>query len=444
MVNEDLEGKPQRVERLEKDLGFSLPEMLALLYRDADGGSDDDVDACGYRLLSVDQVKEEVDAFAGIMPLLGGVPFFTDDNGSYLFVFLSGPLEGRVAVLVEGYAYCTAFRSVTSLLKQLDAVGDDDWEENLYGDYFTGCLPFYPQRVATPEQIAADREASQQLRELWEQDRTDASYDQGHDEIYLTNIITLTPWEDAQSVREYLRGDYPDQFAIEWAGFAGDRLVEDLAKVAETFQCGLAYQSLAQIGTARAKEILLRQVPRCPKGHEATLARVVDAIGVSTRHEIAEKQKHVYLVQNQSGDDWIVIGTSNHLIRHTEQPIVVWRESNQQGVEVSLALTSSAIKQLKKQIESSPEPDKAWVRWQFVSRLASQYGQKVGFQVTKLISPKMTRHETPYFQLAIDPETRQELDEIGRFGPSNSECTQLVFDYVDQVDGTSEFVWLRD
>lgn len=444
-ANEDSSGKSQNVERLEKHLGQSLPTVLGgLLEETSQGEGFADVNDSGFRLMSVDEVIAEVDAFAGTMPLFGGVPFFTDGNGCYLFVHLAGPLAGRVSVLMEGYAYCVAFRSVSSLFERLDVVDFDDWDETLYGDYFTGCLQFDSQIEPTPQQIAADRQAVKQLRELWRQDRENPSYDEGHDEIYLANIITLTPWEDADSVRELLSGQHPDQFAIEWAGHAGERLIEDLTKLTETYQCGLAYRSLAKIGTARAKEVLLKHVPRCPSGHESSLAQALQSIDVPTRHEIAEKQKHVYLVQPPAVEDWLVVGTSDTVTRQTEQSIVIWRGKNRHEVEVSLALTSSAIQQLKQQIASSQEPEKAWVRWQFVSRLSSQYGQKVGFKVTKLLPPQVTRQESPYFRLGIDPETMQELNEVGRFGLSSSECTQFVFDYVLDASGTAEFVWLRD
>ncbi|PQO29121.1 hypothetical protein C5Y96_15315 [Blastopirellula marina] len=439
MANEDRSGRAQQIEQLEKHLGVSLSEVLAGLYRNAAH----EAEASGIRLMRVEEVIDEVDAFAAVMPLLGGVPFFTDDNGSYLFVHLTGPLEGRVSVLMEGYPYCVAFRSVPSLREQLDAVADDDWEESLCGDYFTGGLKFEP-RQATSQEIAADRQARQQLRELLQREREVDSYDQGHDDVYTANIIALTPWEDAQSVREFLSGEHSNPFAIEWAGYAGERLLDELAGIAGTYQCGLAYLSLAQIGTAKAKQVLFDQVERCPKGHETSLAQALHSIGVPTRHEIADKQKHTYLVQPSPEEDWQIVGTSHIVKRKVAEPIVIWNAKNQHNVSVSLALTPLAIEQLKRQVESSPEPEKAWVRWQFISRLSSQYGQKVGFKVTKLISPKMKRHEAPYFRLVIDPETLEELDQVGRYGLGSSECTRFVFDYVEGADGVPGFVWLRD
>lgn len=439
-VNEDSSGKQQNVERLQKHLGQALPAVLAALYSEAEK----EVDAGGLRLLTVDQVIENAEAFAAMMPLFGGVPFFTDDNGSYLFVHLGGPLEGRVSVWMEDYIYCTAFRSVSSLLEKLDAIEDADWEESLYGDYFTGCLKFEPQPAATAEEVEADRMVVKQLRELWDQARQSKSYDKSDDEIYLANIITLTPLEDAKSVREFLTGEHPAQFAIEWAGYTGECFVEDLAKITETYQCGLAYQSLARIGSARAKTILRNQITRCPKGHEASLARALKLVGVPTRHEIGAKQKHAFLVLSSSGEDWHIIGTSDKVIREPEQPIVVWCSKNKHEVEVALALTPAAIRQLKRQIESSPDPDKVWVRWLFVSRLATQFGQQVSFRVTKVVPHQVSRQETPYFRLAIDPETVQELDEVGRFGVASSDGTRFVFDDIINGDGTREFVWLCD
>ncbi|MFC4425223.1 SMI1/KNR4 family protein [Deinococcus navajonensis] len=178
---------------LEKALGYPLPASLAALYRTFDG-QDASQTALVFRLLGLQEVLDilhDGDEWFRLPP--EARVFFADDHGNHAFVYLAGPLLGKVGLYDHDEPFVEpAFRSVPSFLTHLIASGN----RRMYWE-FRAMSRDYPALVDchTPVELASDRALSAHYREVWlnskdEDDRLAAA----------STAMTLLPYQDSDQI----------------------------------------------------------------------------------------------------------------------------------------------------------------------------------------------------------------------------------------------------
>ncbi|MPY68285.1 hypothetical protein F8S09_16640 [Deinococcus sp. SDU3-2] len=174
-------------------LGSPLPASLAALYRAFDG-QDASQTALVFRLLSLQEVQDllqDGDDWSGL-PAEARV-FFADDHGNHAFVYLSGPLLGKVGLYDHDEPTAEpVFRSVPSFLTHLIASGNRrmHWE-------FRAMSRDYPARVDrhTTAELASDRALAAYYLETWQN-----SEDEEDRLAAVSTAMTLLPYQDTDQI----------------------------------------------------------------------------------------------------------------------------------------------------------------------------------------------------------------------------------------------------
>jgi len=205
------------ITKIEQHLGVPLlPELRALYFR-ANSDRDWDEDELGpfhsseglpMRLMSSAEVIRLFDGFSGRIDLYGSAGFWQGRNGAYAFAFLTGPLQGRVYFYdYDGRNTSIAFRSIPSFYDALEEAGEQriDWYQ-MPTDYYIDSSYYYHGaatcRPASPDDIAADLEAREQLLREYTPENVKTEFDEHH---YAFNIMALTPPERTEDVVQFLR-----------------------------------------------------------------------------------------------------------------------------------------------------------------------------------------------------------------------------------------------
>ncbi|PQO42684.1 hypothetical protein [Blastopirellula marina] len=433
--------QPTWITKLETHFGATLPASLAVRYMAADG---ERTQAEAFRLMSAEEVLWTEKQFSQDRDLLGGVPFFEDENGNFALVHLKGPLAGRVSFLEDGIASHVVYRTVDNFLNHVARLPDDDHWTEMTTDYFHLLMPFDRRQRPTTAERDADLRAATQLRALWNKVREDAAFDRGmNDEIYLRNLVVLTPVDAYESLRKYWSSPSANPFAIAWLGCVGDdAVIAPLEELVREGKQPFAYTALAWLGTEKAKQVLCSAAPTCPAGNISHLANSLKEFKIPIRHEINAKGKHRSLFQPNADALWQVIGSDHQLSRDNQPAKIVATKVNQFGLTIEIALTAAVEQEIERQTHAAKNPDKAWVRLQFIHKLSAVYGRRLSIKVTNLLPRTIIKLETPQMRLAIDAETWEEFDGEGRFGTSGWLELTYTFDYVPDEQGNYEFVWL--
>lgn len=433
--------QPTWIIKLETHFGATLPASLAVRYMSSDGERSQ---AQAFRLMSAEDVLRTEKQFSQDRDLLGGVPFFEDEDGNFALVHLKGPLAGRVSFIEDGISSHVAYRTVDNFLNQVAHLPEENHWTEMATDYLHLLMPFDRQRRPTTAEREADLQAANQLRGLWDKVQEDPAYDRDrNDEIYLRNLVVLTPVDAYESLRKYWSGPSANSFAIAWLGCVeDDAVIAPLEELVREGKQPIAYTALAWLGTEQAKQVLCSAAPTCPVGNTMHLANSLKEFGIPVRHEINAKGKHRYLFQPNADALWQVIGSNNQLSRDNRPAKIVATKVNQFGITIEIALTAAVEQEIERQTHTVNNPDKAWVRLQFINKLSTVYGRRLTIKVTNLVPRTIIKLETPQMRLAIDSETWEEFDGEGRFGTSGRQERTYTFDYVPDEQGAYEFVWL--
>ncbi|MDP9765363.1 SMI1/KNR4 family protein [Deinococcus enclensis] len=197
----------EQLRHLEETLGCALPVPLAALYRAFDG-QDATQTALVFRLLRLDEVHALIQDGEWLELPPAGRAFFADDHGNYAFVYLTGPLQGKVGLNDhDDPSGEPVFRSVPSFLMHLMASGNRRmaWE-------FRGMSRDYPARLDrhAPSELASDRALSAHYRRVWAE-----SADPDERLFAVRTAITLLPHQDSNQILPFVREAEPGV-----AGFA--------------------------------------------------------------------------------------------------------------------------------------------------------------------------------------------------------------------------------
>lgn len=432
--------QPSWITKLESHFGATLPSALAARYEAGDG-EHSQVEA--FRLMSAADVMRIEKQFSQDRDLLGGVPFFEDADGNFALVHLTGPLASRVSFIEDGILEHVAYRSVDNFLAHVGKLSDDDAWWEMETDYLHLVRPFDRQRLPTTAEREADLAAVNRLDTLWKKRQQDDAFDRDmNDTVYLRNLIALTPIDQYESLRPYWSGPAADPFAVAWLGCVGDDAVlPPLQRIVEEGRQPIVYTALSWLGTDAAKQAICAAAPTCPAGHNEHLARCLKDLNFPVRHEINAKGQHRYLFLSDAVA-WQVIGSDHQLPRSDEPATVMAEKVNQFGITIEIALTPASLQEIKRQIETANQPDKCWVRLQFIHKLSAVYGRRLALKATHLIPRNAIKLESAQLRLAIDAETWEEFDGEGRFGTSGWRELSYTFDYVMNEAGGYEFVWL--
>jgi hypothetical protein len=253
------------ITNIEQHLGVPLLSDLCALYERAHDDRDWDEDERGpfyssqglpMRLMSSAEVIRLFDSFRGRINLYGSAGFWQGRNGTYAFAFVTGPLQGRVYFWdYDGRNTSIAFRSIPSFYEALEEAGEQqiDWYQ-MPTDYFIQSQYYYHGaavcRPASPDDIAADLVAREELLREYTPENVQTEFDEHH---YAFNIMALTPPERTADVMRFLRSSdmWVRAYACEILGNRQyEPAVEQLAEAARSGS-GAAQRALQRIRSAR-------------------------------------------------------------------------------------------------------------------------------------------------------------------------------------------------
>lgn len=182
----------EQIRHLEESLGCPLPEPLTALYSAFDG-QDASQSALVFRLLPLDEVQALIQDGEWLDLPPGGRAFFTDDHGNHAFVYLTGPLQGKMGLNDHDEPSGEpVFRSVPSFLMHLVASGNRSmaWE-------FRGMSRDYPALVDrhTPAELASDRALAAHYLQVWGE-----RADEGERLAAARTVMALLPHQDSNQI----------------------------------------------------------------------------------------------------------------------------------------------------------------------------------------------------------------------------------------------------
>lgn len=182
----------EQIRHLEASLGVPLPEPLAALYRAFDG-QDASQSALVFRFLRLDEVQALIQDGEWLELPPGARAFVTDDHGNYAFVYLTGPLQGKMGLNDHDEPSAEpVFRSVPSFLMHLMASGNRSmaWD-------FRGMSRDYPALVDrhTPAELDSDRALAAHYFQVWA-----GSVDEDERMAAACTAMTLLPHQDSNQI----------------------------------------------------------------------------------------------------------------------------------------------------------------------------------------------------------------------------------------------------
>lgn len=209
--------KNNAITQIERHIRLPLLPEIRALYERADGDLKWDKDCYGpvmgelpMRLMSSAEAIRIFDSYGSMIDLRGSAGFWEGMNGTYAFVYLTGPLQGRVYFWdYDGRHTSIAFRSIDSFLQALeeDRHKQDDWY-NIPTDYFIDSNYFYHGkavcRSASTADVALDLAAREELRCEYLPENIKDELDELH---YASNIMALTPPDRTEEVIRFLNSE---------------------------------------------------------------------------------------------------------------------------------------------------------------------------------------------------------------------------------------------
>jgi hypothetical protein len=256
------------LDQLESAINLTIPSKMRALY-DYSGDS-----SRLFRLLTPDEARLEYERYSRVFQLHGSAPFWKSIDHTRVFLYLAGPLCGRIYYwFYDGRHTSIAYRSIDSFQGACNEVSDIT-ELPVSVDYFADNLGRAEIRAASMPEIQSDLSARSQLVEEWNRTNRISEYDDQH---YSFNFMALTPKSHAQDIIEFVDSHnlYIASFAC---GLIGEWRLSDhiplLARIVNTRPRMVvlsAIWALAKIGGSRAKSELEACATRLDKSYSRAL-----------------------------------------------------------------------------------------------------------------------------------------------------------------------------